>query len=210
VFNLHVNQQSHTIPIEAGYAVAIISGSVPNSSFEVTGYRTVDGRNIAGVLPPKNESRGAADPRKLGAIGDVRHFLWATQRQIERYVVSFHCMPQHITPDTVEHKRLASLVFADAEFLLNAAAQTVKALVHLHGGPQLSSGVAQDIKHLRDLHEHWEQHKASFANPKLTNKKAGAGFAMRHPGESHGYSSMKLTDIILVFFGLNLYGTNWS
>jgi len=182
-FDLRVNRHMYTVPVEAGYGAAIIPDSAPDSCWEVTSHRTTDGLHIAGFPPPLHKFRAGPDARRLEAIGNARHFLWATQRQIERYVISFNSIPYKDFPRTVERQRVTSLIFADAEFLLNSAAQTVKSLNRLQG-PQISNELQQDIKHLRDLHEHWEQHKSSFAHPGLTKKKAGVGFAMRHPGES--------------------------
>jgi hypothetical protein len=47
----------------------------------------------------------------------------------------------------------------------------------------LSANLTTDIRLLRNLHEHWEQHKPSFAHPSLPKNKAGIGFAARHPAD---------------------------
>ncbi len=163
--HLQIDQAHHVVPTPGGYGALIIGDMPPEPPWEVTSYRTVDGHDVAGRPPPARTFTKQADPAQLAAIDDARHFVWATQLQIERFVAAFRrdVRSRHVPPTTDDQRR-SSLAFAEAEFLLNAAAQAAKAL-QLLDGPQFSAQMATDIQDLRDLHEHWEQHKASFAHP---------------------------------------------
>jgi hypothetical protein len=203
--NLQIDQTFYVIPTPGGYGVVIIHDGPTEPSWKVTSYRTVDGCDVEGSPPPVRTFNKQADPAQLAAIGDARHFVWAAQLQIERYIAAFRGdMKNSLVPPTTYDQRRSSQVFAEAEFLLNAAAQASKALQRL-GGPQFSHQMATDIRLLRDLHEHWEQHKASFAHPSLTKSRAGKDFAARHPDErpwvfqfgsgGHWISVLRLEDL---------------
>ena len=183
----------------------MIRDAPPEPTWEMTSYRTVDGRDVAGSPPPVRSFKKQADPAQLTAIDDARHFVWAAQLQIERFVAAFRQDISDLNgPPTTDDQRRSSLVFAEAEFLLNAAAQADKALKLLRG-PQLSPQMTRNIRLLRNLHEHWEQHRASFAHPRLTKSRAGKEFADQHPAErpwffqfgsnGHWISVLRLEDL---------------
>jgi hypothetical protein len=70
-------------------------------------------------------------------------------------------------------------VIADGHFLLNAAAQAEKAL--RRAGYSTDTLNPTTIRSLRNVHEHWEQHKASFASRHTPKKKSGKDFRDAHP-----------------------------
>lgn len=73
------------------------------------------------------------------------------------------------------------------------------------GGPQFTEQMAKDIRQLRNLHEHWDEQKPSFAHPSLTKDQSGKDFADRHPAErpwefkfgsgGHWISVLRLEDL---------------
>jgi hypothetical protein len=178
-----VGQEPCAIPVQGGYGALILTGQPPEPSWEVKSYQTVDGRDIAGSPPLPRVFTKQADPHFLAAIDDARHFVWAAQMQIERFVNTFSSdVRVSFVPPSLEDQRRSSLAFAEAEFLLIAAAQAEKAL-GLLDGPHLSANLSSDIRVLRNLHEHWEQHRASFAHPSLPKTRAGKTFADKYPTE---------------------------
>jgi hypothetical protein len=62
--------------------------------------------------------------------------------------------PTNSTAACPVKQRASSLTFAEAEFLLNVAGQADKALRLIADGPRLSTAIAEDIRDLRNLHEH--------------------------------------------------------
>lgn len=182
--HLRIDQAHHVVPTPGGYGALIAGDMPPEPSLEVTSYLTADGRSVSGPPPPARTFTKQADPVQLAAIDDARHFVWATQLQVERFVAAFRRdVGTTYVPLSVDDKRRVALVFAEAEFLLNAAAQADKALRRVVGGPQLTEQMAKDIRLLRNLHEHWDEQKPSFAHPGLTKNLAGKDFAARHPAE---------------------------
>jgi hypothetical protein len=178
-----VGQEHYIIPIEGGYGALIIGGQSPELSWEMTSYRTADGHEVVGSPPSAHSSMKHLDRAHLAALDDARHFVWAAQRQTERFVIAFHTdVEPRFVPASLDDQRRSSLAFAEAEFLLIAAAQAEKAL-SLLGGPNLSEDMSQDIRMLRNLHEHWEQHRESFAHPSLPKTKAGKSFANKYPAD---------------------------
>lgn len=178
-----VGHERRVIPVQGGYGALIMTGQPPEPAWEVTSYRTAEGSDIAGSPPLPHVFTKQADPDLLATIDDARHFVWAAQMQIERFVNAFRSdVRVSFVPPSIEDQRLSSLAFAEAEFLLIAAAQAEKAL-SLLDGPQLSESMSADIRMLRNLHEHWEQHRASFAHPDLPKTKAGKSFADKYPTE---------------------------
>lgn len=181
--HVRVDRERYTIPIEDGYGALIISQQPPEPPWEMTSYRTADGRDIVGAPPPARRFTKQVDQTHLVAIDDARHFVWATQRQVERFVIAFHAdVNVAFVPASSDDQRRSSLAFAEAELLLNAAAQAEKALALL-GGPNLSTSMSQDVRMLRNLHEHWEQQRESFAHPSLLKTLAGKSFANKYPAE---------------------------
>lgn len=180
--HVRVEGDRYVVPVFESFG-ALIIGKIPSDhSWEVTSYRTVDGDDVEGNPPPARAFNQQPDHARLAAIDDARHFVWATQMQIERFVAAFHRDGRSfLVPPTPEQQRASSLTFADAEFLLNAAGQAEKALRRIAHGPRLSTAITRDIRDLRNLHEHWDEQRASFAHPSLAKERAGRSFAARHP-----------------------------
>jgi hypothetical protein len=183
--HLRIDGTHHAVPTPDGYGAMVIIGQAPNPSWEVSSDRTADGQDVTGAPPPARTFINQGNPAQLATIGDARHFLWATQLQIERFVTAFRRDVHRSAdvPPTPEDQRNSSLAFAEAEFLLNAAGQADKALRRVRGGPRLSAKMSKDIRMLRNLHEHWDQHRASFAHPHLPKVKAAENFATQYPAE---------------------------
>ncbi|HEX8001511.1 MAG TPA: hypothetical protein VF519_02320 [Mycobacteriales bacterium] len=150
---------------------------------EVESYVTRDGGQVDGRPPPARVFTKVADLDLLRALDDARHYVWAAQVQVERFVTAFRRISRSTLPPSPAEIRQSSQAFAEAEFLLNAAAQVEKSLRLLADGPAFSEPTAFAVRTLRNLHEHWEQHRASFASPSLPKKRAGATFATAYPDE---------------------------
>lgn len=110
---------------------------------------------------------------RFGAIGEALHWVRVTQLQVERFVESF------LTEAEADPPQSFIRTTADAHFLLNAAAQMEKAVRYVE--QTLPAERSLTIRALRDVHEHWEQHKESFASPKFSKRRAGQRFAEAHP-----------------------------
>lgn len=109
---------------------------------------------------------------ELEQFSEALHWIRATFLQIERFVEVFLDFAESETKD-------ATQVTADGHFLLNACAQTEKAL--RRSGIEVSSDRRTTIRSLRDVHEHWEQHKKSFESKRASKTKSGQRFNEAHP-----------------------------
>lgn len=109
---------------------------------------------------------------ELAELDDALAWIRISLLQAERFVESFLDFAESDTSD-------ATKLNADGHFLLNACAQTEKAL-KLADAP-LATGQTTTIRALRDVHEHWEQHKKSFESKKSIKTRAGLRFSEAHP-----------------------------
>lgn len=112
--------------------------------------------------------------RQWQVLGEAAHWLDVSLGQIERYVSGFAELANG-DPE----QRSATMVVADAHFLLNALAQAEKAL-RRQTGPRMSR-MSTTIRSLRDVHEHWEQHKESFEAKSRSKTRSGKRLVDEHP-----------------------------
>jgi hypothetical protein len=178
---IEISGATHTVPVEAGYGV-VVPDVPPSTGPLPCTYRTADRREVIGWPPPAHTFAKAADHARLTAIGDAQHFVWAAQLQIERYVAAIRTPTPRQLPATATQRRLGSMVFVEAEFMFNAAAQAEKAL-EVVGGPALSSKLAREVRLLRNLHEHSDEQRVTFEDPTKPRVLAGKSFAAAYPGE---------------------------
>lgn len=122
-----------------------------------------------------DDEETSSDVRRYEQIVEARHWVSASLLQIERFVEAFLDFAE------AEVKTEASRVSADAHFLLNAAAQAEKAL--LRAGFEVRPDQRTTIRSLRDVHEHWEQHRATFESERSAKTRAGLRFSQAHPGQ---------------------------
>jgi hypothetical protein len=115
------------------------------------------------------------DGGRYERIVEARHWVGATLLQIERFVEALLAFAE------AEVKTNASLVSVDGHFLLNAGAQAEKALQR--AGFDVPPRQRTTIRSLRDVHEHWEQHKASFESERAAKTRSGLRFSQAHPGQ---------------------------
>lgn len=159
------------------------------------GYVTVDGQAYVGEPPSPATDYDAVEPIYLTALSDSRHWVWAAQQQVERFVHAFRAnAPGDRTglPPTPEQRRRGSLIYTEAEFLLNAANHVLTALSRVPNGPKLSAALTSKIKQLRNLHEHWDEQRSAFAHRDLPKRKSGKSFAEAFPDAapwSYGWGS---------------------
>lgn len=161
---------------------------------EIESYVTLDDEHHEGQPPWPNVDRVSVDPGRLTLLSDARHWVWATQMQIERFVAAYHSQTADSEglPSTPEQRRSDSLTFAEAEFLLNAANHVLTALGRLPGAPKLNDDLAHKIRTLRNVHEHWDEQRAAFAHDDLPKERSGKCFANDFPESkpwSYGFGS---------------------
>ena len=172
------------------------------------GYTTIEGQEYQGEAPHPPTDRKPVDSEFLTGLSDCRHWVWAAQRQIERFVLAFHeDAEQHPRwlPTTPAQMRHSSLTYTEAEFLLNAANHVLTSLSRMTNGPRLSEGLTFKIKHLRNLHEHWDEQRSSFAHRDSPKKLSGKSFSSMFPdakpwtyswgSDGHTISVLRLEDL---------------
>ena len=97
------------------------------------------------------------------AINDGLHWIWSWQLQLRRLQASTFTQ---ISGDTeVEKLRSYSAASYDEHMLLVAGRNLIKALeeVEKHFSmPSLNHGIKQAIRLLRNLYEHWDEHRVTF------------------------------------------------
>lgn len=111
---------------------------------------------------------------ELQALLEASHWIRVTRLQIRRFVDNFIDYAESQSRD-------ATLVAADGHFLLNACALAEKSLKR--AGLEISQQQALTIRSLRNVHEHWEQHKKSFESTKSPKARAGLTFSNEHPDQ---------------------------
>jgi hypothetical protein len=111
---------------------------------------------------------------RLQRLDEALHWINVTQLQVERFVEAFLSFAETGGQDP-------TIITADAHFLLNACAQAEKALRRT--GVPVPAVQRTTIRSLRDVHEHWEQHKKSFESKRNAKMRAGERFSEAHPGQ---------------------------
>lgn len=120
-------------------------------------------------IPPKpGTTQNESLERELEAL----HWVRVALLQMGRFVESFLAFAESSDRD-------ATVVTADGHFLLNACAQAEKAL--RLSGRDVPAGHRTTIRALRDVHEHWEQHKKSFESKRAEKSRSGMRFNDAHP-----------------------------
>jgi hypothetical protein len=109
---------------------------------------------------------------KYEQLSEALHWIDVTLLQVERFVDAFLTYAEGADSD-------ATVVTADGHFLLNACAQAEKALQR--AGKPIPPDRRTTIRALRDVHEHWEQHKKSFESKQHAKTRAGQRFTDAHP-----------------------------
>lgn len=195
----------HRVPARDGYVVYVSAATAGEEMPDLTTYTTRDGGSHSGWPPrPVQTTETTFEPRIEKALGDARHWVWATQRQIERFVAGMHAQALGILPPTPDEQRANSGSFADAQFLLNAANHAKKALDRL-GRVRLSEALVQAIATLRNVHEHWESERRTFEDATIAKQRSGKKFAERYPdavpwqygfgSDGHHISVLRLEDL---------------
>jgi hypothetical protein len=70
------------------------------------------------------------------------------------------------------------------ETILSQANHLRKALEASDVTVRFPDDLAELVRHLRNLHEHWDQHQSSFGDEALPKSQSGRWFAERYPGKS--------------------------
>jgi hypothetical protein len=108
----------------------------------------------------------------LEAANEALHWIKVSLLQVGRFVNSFQDYAE-------SNPRDATALSADGHFLLNACAQAEKALKR--AGYAISPEQTLTIRSLRDVHEHWEQHKRTFESKNSPKSRSGLRFSGVHP-----------------------------
>lgn len=115
------------------------------------------------------------------AAEDDKHWIWLTQIQIDRFKANLdakvallgHRSALGISgPYTIQEQKASSLVWGDAHSLVVDAKHVSR----------LKPETKQKIKLLRDVLEHWEEHRGTFASQSNKKRRAGLRFAKNFPG----------------------------
>lgn len=109
---------------------------------------------------------------ELAATLEAIHWVKVTLLQTARFVGSFLDFAESSERDGTE-------LNADGHFVLNAAAQAEKALARVNA--PISRDRKTTIRALRDVYEHWEQHKRTFESQHTPKVRAGLRFTEAHP-----------------------------
>jgi len=104
---------------------------------------------------------------------EALYWIRVTERQIGIFVESLLSVAESGVKDSMP-------ALGDGHFLLISAAQAERTLQR--AGHPLNSKIAFALRKLRNIHEHWEQHKDSFASEELAKTQSGKGFAEVFPG----------------------------
>lgn len=107
-------------------------------------------------------------------LSECLFWIRATQLQITRFVKNLRT-----SAGDPEDPSGYIATSSDAHFLLIAAAHVERTLARL--GRELETDRRVALRTLRDVFEHWEQHKDSFASASLPKKQSGKKFADHFP-----------------------------
>lgn len=119
------------------------------------------------------------------AYADLRHRCVALRRALREYegVYMTKVRDHSLGPPGREQvdRNIRSAELTDA--ILAQANHLRKAMA---SGPvdPMEAELADRVRHLRNLYEHWEQHRHSFSNPALPKNKSGEWYAKRFPDKT--------------------------
>jgi hypothetical protein len=109
------------------------------------------------------------DIADVGYLGDALHWLHATQVQVDRFGAGLADSSARRSARIREDDWRATSHVADAHFLLVSTHNLAKALNRLPPEleiPRLSNDVSEATALLRNILEHWEEQRVSFASLK--------------------------------------------
>ncbi|HEY1644928.1 MAG TPA: hypothetical protein VGF75_00910 [Candidatus Saccharimonadales bacterium] len=104
---------------------------------------------------------------------EALYWIRVSQRQIASFVDSLISVAELGVKDAMP-------ALADGHFLLVAAAQVERTLKRAQH--PIEPDIAFSLRKLRDIHEHWEQHKESFKAEDSPKSLSGKDFASMFPG----------------------------
>jgi hypothetical protein len=107
-------------------------------------------------------------------LGEVLYWIRVSERQIANFVDSLLTVAESTAGDFMP-------ALADGHFLLISAAQAERTAKK--AGYPMDNRISIALRSLRDVHEHWEEQKDSFASNKLSKTRSGKIFAEAYPGE---------------------------
>src|SRR5215216_6093542 len=107
---------------------------------------------------------GPAEPESE-ALNDVLHWLWATRTQIRRLTEGIRTELTSNQLRALSRRRTFSQTSLDEHLLLVCAGQFEKAARtarEYFPEVNLSAPLQVALRHLRNVYEHWEQHRDTF------------------------------------------------
>ena len=123
-----------------------------------------------------------SDP-KSDALNDALHWLWATRTQVRRLTEGLR---KELTdaPSELHQRRTFSRTSLDEHLLLVCAGQLEKVVqASQQHFPEIALPpvLQTSLRHLRNVYEHWEQHRDAFRLPGVTKKRSGKAFSEQFP-----------------------------
>jgi hypothetical protein len=117
-------------------------------------------------------------------------WVWAARNQIDRFIAVKRREAVPIRPSLLAYVRDVDEGFADAHFLLVAAAHAGKRLAALSRDTRnqalaLDASLVEDIKIWRDSWEHWDEQAPTFSDPTVSRHRAGLKLERKYGAEIH-------------------------
>jgi hypothetical protein len=137
------------------------------------------------IGPLKRSTIGSADPDPAKqALDDALFWLWSSRLQMTRLRGSFlRELPRKGVPPLASRRRFARTSY-DEHSLLVAACNLDRAFARAHKifpSLQLSASTRRALRLLRNIYEHWEEHRDAFRKSSRPKSNSGEQFLKEFP-----------------------------
>jgi len=136
------------------------------------------------VGPITRSTLSETSDAKPEAVNDALHWLWATRTQIRRLNEGLRNELTTDAPTELHRRRTSSRTSLDEHLLLVCAGQLEKVVQSAQEHfPEimLPPKLQTSLRHLRNVYEHWEQHRDAFRLPGVPKKRSGKAFSEQFP-----------------------------
>ena len=156
---------------------------------------------LVGPLKRSTLDRADPDPAKQ-ALDDVLFWLWSSRVQITRLRRSFlRELPKRPVPRLTSRRRFARTSYDEHSFLIAARNldRAFKRAQTIFPELELSDTTRQALRLLRNIYEHWEDHRDTFRSATRQKRQSGETFVRRFPaGDPWSFTFVPRTgDIVL-------------
>ena len=134
-----------------------------------------------GPLTRSTVGGGASDPR-FELTNDVLHWLWSWRVQVQRHAESTQHDGEGSSP--LETRRAFSRTSYDEHVLTVVGAHLIRAIQRAEAEfrePLFDNEAATALPLLRNLYEHWDEQRSTFADPEMPKVLSGKTFTERFP-----------------------------